>query len=117
MGLHLRTGELYDIRDYIIPFWHFVASSTEFITRHKLVLGFTPATKHNFCSHQNIDWLTISFYLLPGFYGHCFVLTSLIVSHQDNDHRGGVKSIQQEYIMGKILSSYPLPGSEKCQAG
>jgi competence protein ComEC len=44
-------------------------------------------------------------------------LNMLIVSHKDNDHRGGLKSIQQEIDVAKLLSSYGEKGSELCQTG
>lgn len=44
-------------------------------------------------------------------------LDMLVVSHKDNDHRGGLKSIQQEIKVFQLLSSYNLKDSETCQAG
>ena len=44
-------------------------------------------------------------------------LDMLVLSHKDNDHRGGLKSILQEIKVDKILSSYSLKGSERCQDG
>ena len=44
-------------------------------------------------------------------------LDMLIVSHEDNDHRGGLNSIQQEVKIDKLLSSYNELGSEPCYAG
>jgi competence protein ComEC len=44
-------------------------------------------------------------------------LDMLIVSHKDNDHRGGLKSIQAEIPIDKLVSSYEAKGSEACYAG
>lgn len=44
-------------------------------------------------------------------------LDMLILSHKDNDHRGGLKSIQAEVKISKLLSSYHETGSEACRAG
>lgn len=44
-------------------------------------------------------------------------LDMLIVSHKDNDHRGGLGSIQQELEIDKLISSYEEKGSEPCYAG
>ena len=48
-------------------------------------------------------------------------LDSLIVSHGDNDHIGGVKSLLAAYPAGRLLSGTPakLPGTavEQCHAG
>lgn len=44
-------------------------------------------------------------------------LDMLILSHKDNDHRGGLKSIQAEVKISKLLSSYQETGSEACRAG
>ena len=44
-------------------------------------------------------------------------LDMLIVSHKDNDHRGGLGSIQQELKIDKLISSYEENGSEPCYAG
>lgn len=44
-------------------------------------------------------------------------LDMLIVSHKDNDHRGGLDSIQSEMSVGRLLSSYGEKGSEPCRAG
>jgi competence protein ComEC len=41
----------------------------------------------------------------------------LIVSHQDNDHRGGVRSVQDDIKVEKLLGSFPMENSERCQAG
>lgn len=41
----------------------------------------------------------------------------LILSHKDNDHRGGLKSIQQQIQIDKLVSSYNEIGSEACRAG
>ena len=41
----------------------------------------------------------------------------LILSHKDNDHRGGLKSIQQQIKIDKLLSSYDETGGEACLAG
>lgn len=44
-------------------------------------------------------------------------LDMLIVSHKDNDHRGGLKSIRKEFKTAKILSSYEEKGSQACFMG
>ena len=44
-------------------------------------------------------------------------LDMLILSHKDNDHRGGFESIQNEVKIDKLVSSYNLKGSEACEAG
>lgn len=44
-------------------------------------------------------------------------LNMFIVSHKDNDHRGGFDSVQKIYKPGALLSSYNEKGSEACQAG
>lgn len=44
-------------------------------------------------------------------------LDMLIVSHKDNDHSGGLKSIQSEIRIDKLLSSYPLQGAKQCFSG
>ena len=44
-------------------------------------------------------------------------LDMLIVSHKDNDHRGGLASIQQELKVDRLISSYKEKGSEVCYAG
>ena len=41
----------------------------------------------------------------------------LILSHQDNDHRGGFHSILQAVQPKRILSSYGEPGSDQCLKG
>ena len=41
----------------------------------------------------------------------------LIVSHKDNDHRGGVRSVQDEIQINKLLSSFDMQNAERCQAG
>lgn len=43
-------------------------------------------------------------------------LNMLILSHKDNDHRGGFESIQKEFKPDILLSSYKEKGSEKCRA-
>ena len=44
-------------------------------------------------------------------------LDMLILSHKDNDHRGGFESIQKEFKIHKLMSSYGEKGSEACRAG
>ena len=44
-------------------------------------------------------------------------LDMLIISHKDNDHSGGLKSIQSDIHVNKLLSSYPLQGGERCLSG
>ena len=44
-------------------------------------------------------------------------LDMLIVSHKDNDHSGGLKSIQREIEVDKLVSSYAEKGSEPCFSG
>ena len=44
-------------------------------------------------------------------------LDMLIVSHKDNDHRGGLNSIQSEFKIEQLLSSYKELGSRPCLAG
>ncbi len=44
-------------------------------------------------------------------------LDILVVSHKDNDHRGGLESIQAEIETSKLVSSYAAHGSEACYAG
>ena len=44
-------------------------------------------------------------------------LDMLIVSHKDNDHRGGLGSIQQELEIDKLISSYEEKGSDPCYTG
>ena len=44
-------------------------------------------------------------------------LDILIVSHKDNDHRGGLHSIQQELNVVRLISSYDEKGSKPCYAG
>lgn len=44
-------------------------------------------------------------------------LDMLILSHKDNDHRGGLGSIQREIEIVELLSSYGEKGSEACRAG
>ncbi len=44
-------------------------------------------------------------------------LDMLIVSHKDNDHRGGLESIQAEMETTQLVSSYAARGSEACYAG
>lgn len=44
-------------------------------------------------------------------------LDMLILSHKDNDHRGGYESIQNAVKIDKLMSSYKLMGSEACRAG
>jgi len=41
----------------------------------------------------------------------------LIISHGDNDHRGGFEDLRAAYPAGRILSSVGLPGSDYCVAG
>ena len=41
----------------------------------------------------------------------------LIVSHKDNDHRGGVKSVKGEIQVEKLISSFAMKNAERCQAG
>lgn len=40
-----------------------------------------------------------------------------IVSHQDNDHRGGVNSVKDEIKVEKLISSFNMKNAERCQAG
>ncbi len=44
-------------------------------------------------------------------------LDVLIVSHKDNDHSGGLKSLQQNIKINKILTSYEEESSEACYTG
>ena len=44
-------------------------------------------------------------------------LDMLILSHKDSDHRGGFESIQNEFKIKSLLSSYDEKGSRKCQSG
>ena len=44
-------------------------------------------------------------------------LDMLVVSHKDNDHRGGLGSIQQELAIDRLISSYGEKGSEPCYDG
>ncbi len=44
-------------------------------------------------------------------------LDMLIISHKDNDHSGGLKSIQREIEVDKLVSSYAENGSEPCFSG
>ncbi|MCW8901106.1 MAG: DNA internalization-related competence protein ComEC/Rec2 [Gammaproteobacteria bacterium] len=44
-------------------------------------------------------------------------LDVLVLSHKDNDHRGGLESIQQDIEIGQILSSFSLKGSRACEQG
>lgn len=41
----------------------------------------------------------------------------LILSHKDNDHRGGFESILSEFKINRVLSSYGEKGSVKCLSG
>ncbi len=45
------------------------------------------------------------------------IIDMLILSHKDNDHRGGLKSLQREIDIDKLISSYNQEGSEACRAG
>ena len=40
-----------------------------------------------------------------------------IVSHQDNDHRGGVNSVKDEIQVEKLISSFDMKNAEHCRAG
>ena len=44
-------------------------------------------------------------------------LDMLIVSHKDNDHRGGLASVQNEIKIAKLLTSYQEKNSHSCWAG
>ncbi|MFK5914584.1 MAG: DNA internalization-related competence protein ComEC/Rec2 [Woeseiaceae bacterium] len=44
-------------------------------------------------------------------------LDMLVVSHKDNDHSGGLASIQQSIKIKKLISSYPLEGASACVNG
>ena len=44
-------------------------------------------------------------------------LDMVIVSHKDNDHSGGLKSIQQKLEVGKLVTSYDEKDGEQCVAG
>ena len=44
-------------------------------------------------------------------------LDMLIVSHKDNDHSGGLESIQNEIEVVKLMTSYNEKGSEFCHSG
>ena len=44
-------------------------------------------------------------------------LDMLVLSHKDNDHRGGYESIQKEFEIHHLVSSYSEKGSEACRAG
>lgn len=41
----------------------------------------------------------------------------LVISHGDNDHRGGFEDLRAAYPTGRVLSSVRLPGSDYCVAG
>ena len=41
-------------------------------------------------------------------------LDMVILSHKDNDHRGGFNSIQKALNVSRVLSSYNEAGSEAC---
>jgi competence protein ComEC len=41
----------------------------------------------------------------------------LIVSHEDNDHRGGASSVQDGIRVDKLLSSFPMQDGKRCLAG
>lgn len=44
-------------------------------------------------------------------------LDMLILSHKDNDHRGGLESIQQEIEIAELVSSHNEKGSSACYTG
>lgn len=44
-------------------------------------------------------------------------LDMLVLSHKDNDHRGGYQSIQKAFEIYRVVSSYGEKGSEACGAG
>lgn len=44
-------------------------------------------------------------------------LNMIVLSHKDNDHRGGFKSIQKEFNPDVVLSSYSENDSTECRAG
>jgi len=44
-------------------------------------------------------------------------LDKLILSHEDNDHRGGFSSLKKEITISEVLSSYGEKGSYPCRAG
>lgn len=44
-------------------------------------------------------------------------LDMLIVSHKDNDHSGGLKSIQNNIEIARLMSSYDLKEAERCFSG
>ena len=44
-------------------------------------------------------------------------LDKLILSHKDNDHRGGFFSLKKEIPISEVLSSYGEKGSSPCRAG
>lgn len=44
-------------------------------------------------------------------------LDMLVLSHKDNDHRGGYESIQKEFEIHHLVSSYSEKGSDACRAG
>jgi len=44
-------------------------------------------------------------------------LDKLILSHKDNDHRGGFSSLKKEISISEVLSSYGEKGSYPCRAG
>ena len=44
-------------------------------------------------------------------------IDTFIVSHQDNDHRGGVDSVLSQFKVEKLFSSFQMNTGELCQAG
>lgn len=44
-------------------------------------------------------------------------LDMIIVSHKDNDHSGGLNSIQEVFKAAQLITSYDEKGSERCFAG
>ena len=44
-------------------------------------------------------------------------LDMLIISHKDNDHSGGLVSIQKELNTNQLVTNYNLEGSKSCMAG
>lgn len=44
-------------------------------------------------------------------------LDKVILSHKDNDHRGGFSSIKKKITITQVLSSYDEKGSDSCRSG
>ena len=46
-----------------------------------------------------------------------YQIDSLIVSHQDNDHRGGLESLMDSFPVKQLLTSFSMPSAKPCYAG